>query len=434
MLQVGCQRMIESFLLLLATWLTPALPGGKPIATETSRALLRPPASLKKDVDVAKTPPTVELMVYPGQSYQGGPWSVWGDGTVVDGRYYSTIGDHFAPGNSYVYEYDPRARSLRRVVDVQRVLGLPAGHYTPGKIHGRLERGSDGWLYFSTYRGSEKGATDAFHYQGDWILRHDPETGKTEVVGRPLPGHSIPASVLDPKRMIFYGGTITGKDQPDHVWFFAYDLRKRKLLYAGPGGPHRALILAPSTGRVYYTRGWTGTLMRFDPDAGGPPVTVSENAPTLRAASQETRDGHVYAVSQSGAGGSEATLWALDTKTEKVRVLGPAEVGTRGYITTLDADPSGRYVYYAPGAHGGCADDGTPIVQYDTATGRRKVITFLHPIDTQRLGGKLQGTFSMALDTRGETLFATWNASRQGDTWDSVVLSVVHIPASERAP
>src|SRR5688500_18278278 len=53
----------------------PALPGMQQSVTDKSDELLKPPATLKKDVAVAKTPPTVEFLYYPGQTYAGNPWS-----------------------------------------------------------------------------------------------------------------------------------------------------------------------------------------------------------------------------------------------------------------------------------------------------------------------------------------------------------------------
>ena len=156
-----------------------------------------------------------------------------------------------------------------------KLLDLPQGHYTPGKIHSRLDMGDDGWLYFSTHRGSAKATNDQFHYKGDWILRCDPKTGKSEIVVQgPVPKHCIPTSVLDPKRLIFYGGTAPGSGADDEagVHFFAYDVKHRKRLYAGPNGPSRYMIFAASTGRVYYVPGkddMVGPLLRYDPAQGG---------------------------------------------------------------------------------------------------------------------------------------------------------------------
>ena len=127
-------------------------------------------------------------------------------------------------GGNSVYEYDPEKKSFRQLVDLRKLLNLPDGHYSPGKIHGRLDLGDDGWLYCSTHRGSTTVTTDKYHYQGDWIVRVRPGTGQAEVVARgPVGKHCIPNSVLDPDRLIFYGGTApgAGKDDLNGVMFFA---------------------------------------------------------------------------------------------------------------------------------------------------------------------------------------------------------------------
>ena len=413
----------------------PSLPGGQEVMTDTSDEFLKPPATLRPDVAVAKTPPTIDFLFYPGQRYPGNPWSNWGDSVAANGKYYASIGDHLAPaGNAFVFEYDPATRKMRQLADVRKLLGLADGHYTPGKIHGRLDVGSDGWIYFSTHRGSTRVTTDAFHYEGDWILRCDPASGRAEVVAHgPVPKHCIPCSVLDPQRLIFYGGTApgTGKDS-EGIQFFAYDVKARKNLYSGPNGPARYMMLARSTGRLYFTPGkeGEGALMRFDPAKGGAPEPVGGSI-GLRAATEETPDGFIYTVS-SGQGGAEATIYAFNTKTEQVEALGSAAVGTQSYITSIDADPTGRFLYYVPGAHGGSEKDGSPVVQFDVKTRRKKVIAFLHSFYAAKAGCTLKGTFSSAVDPAGDKLYITWNNSRGSKAWDSCVLTVIHIPASER--
>jgi len=413
----------------------PSLPGGQEVMTDTSDEFLKPPATLRPDVAVAKTPPTVDFLFYPGQTYPGNPWSNWGDSVAANGKYYASIGDHLAPaGNAFVFEYDPATRKMRQLADVRKLLALPDGHYTPGKIHGRLDVGSDGWIYFSTHRGSTRVTTDAFHYEGDWILRCDPASGRAEVVTHgPVPKHCIPCSVLDPQRLIFYGGTApgTGKDG-EGIQFFAYDVKARKNLYSGPNGPARYMMLARSTGRLYFTPGkeGEGALMRFDPAKGGAPEPVGGSI-GLRAATEETPDGFIYTVS-SGQGGADATIYAFNTKTEQVEALGSAAVGTQSYITSIDADPTGRFLYYVPGAHGGSEKDGSPVVQFDVKTRRKKVIAFLHSFYAAKAGCTLKGTFSSAVDPAGDKLYITWNNSRGSKAWDSCVLTVIHIPASER--
>lgn len=423
----------------------PTLPDGKSVVSHTGDEFLKPPETLRKDVSVAKTAPTVDFLYFPGQDYPGNPWSNWGDSVAVNGKYYASIGDHLTvggkgdsangTGTGRVFEYDPEKKSFRQLLDTTKLLQLPTGHYAPGKIHSRLDLGADGWLYCSTHRGSTTVTADKNHYEGDWVLRCDPKTGKSEVVVRgPVPKHCIPCSVLDGERMIFYGGTAAGTDAKDQgVQFFAYDLQAKKVLFCGPGGPARYMILATSTGRVYWTPGkedGVGQLVRYDPTKEGGPVKIDAEL-GVRAATQETKDGKVFTVSKGGKAG-EAMLFAFDTRTEQAEELGPAAVGVNAYITSIDADPTGRYVYYIPGAHGGSEKDNSAVVQFDTKTKRRKVIAFLHPYIQEKCGATLVGTFSSALDPKGDKLYVTWNVNRGGKAWDCCALTVIHIPESER--
>ncbi|MEX0716562.1 MAG: hypothetical protein WD066_08245 [Planctomycetaceae bacterium] len=423
----------------------PRLPGGETVVTDTSPEFLRRPASIKEGVAVAKTAPTVDFLYYPGQNYPGNPWSNWGEGLAADGKFYSSIGDHLAiggraagdhgTGNAFVFEYDPATKSIRQVANVARTLNRPEGHYTPGKIHGRLDMGSDGWLYFATHRGSARATVDRYHYEGDWILRCDPRTGKTEIVAHaPVPKHCIPCTVLDPERMILYGSTAPGADaEAQGIRFFAYDVKNRKLLYSGPDGPARFMILARSNGRVYYVPGRDeGRLMRYDPSAGGAPVEIDASL-GLRAATDETRDGLVYTVSL-GQRAADADVWSFDVKTEQAKKIGTAAVGTQAYVASVSAEPQGRYLYYVPGAHGGSERDGSAIVQFDVKTGRKKVIAFLHPFYQEKYGCALKGTYGTAVSEEGDKLFITWNANRGSRAWDTCALTVIHIPESERQP
>jgi len=413
----------------------PTLPGGKTCVTDQSAEFLKAAATLREGVEIARTAPTVDFLYYPGQDYPGRPWSVWGDGCASGDKYYSAIGDHAAPkGTALLFEYDSTARKFRLLADVRKVLesagAIPAGmNYSPGKIHSRIDLGSDGWLYYSTHRGSPGTTTDQNGYKGDWIFRTHPESGKTEIVAtHPVPKHCIPASVLDPERLIFYGGTAHGKDAPAQgVQFLAFDAREKKVLLATPGGFDRCAIFSRSTGCLY----WSGK--KYDPKTSTIPAS---EAPGVRSATEETPQGIVYGTPSGEASGpshARSELYAFDVKTEKVAWLGSAVVGKQAYITTIDADPTGRYLYYIPGAHGGGPVDGTPVVQFDVKTRKRKVIAFLHPFYANTVGYTLEGTFGSALDPKGEKLYVTWNGQRKGSKgWESCALTVIHIPASER--
>jgi hypothetical protein len=429
----------------------PELPGGAMLATDTSDAFLKAPSHMQDGVEIAKTAPTVDFMYFPGQTYPGHPWSNWGDCVVANGKCYASIGDHYAlprddprrSGTAFVYEYDPKTKAIRTLVDLKKLLKLPDGHYTPGKIHSRLDMGSDGWLYYSTHRGSKTATqVDTYHYKGDYIIRTHPGTGKSEVVAHgPVPNNCMPTSVLDAKRLIFYGGTMGGEDYGAPERFFAYDLKEKKVLYDVPNGPARYIIFAKSTGRIYYvptrSNAMTAPLMRFDPDTGGPPVQINSTL-GLRAATAETPQGLVYTVS-SGQN-ARAMLYAFNTETEKVKKLGDPSVGKESYIATIDADPTGRYLYYIPGAHGGSQNDGSAVVQFDVKTGKKKVIAFLHPFYQKKFGYIPLGTYGSAVSEDGGTLYIAWNGNRGGADkrgrvgFDTCALTVIHIPESERQP
>ena len=62
-----------------------------------SDAFLEPPGELKPGSRIASTAPRVDFLFYPGQTYPGNPWSVWGDGLAIGDTYYSAIGDHRGP-------------------------------------------------------------------------------------------------------------------------------------------------------------------------------------------------------------------------------------------------------------------------------------------------------------------------------------------------
>ena len=83
---------------------------------------------------------------------------------------------------------------------------------------------------------------------------------------------------------------------------------------------------------------------------------------------------------------------------------------------TLDVDPTGRYLYYVLGAHGGSQHDGTPIVQFDVNTKRKKIIAFLHPFYQDKNGYTPLGTFSSAIDPRSSPFPRTgsWRRSAAG--------------------
>ena len=406
----------------------PRLPNGQSVVTERSPEFLKPGPNLRDDIEIARTPPTVDFAFYPEQNYPGNPWSHRSDGIVVGDKYYSSSNDHLAPrGTAHLWEYDADAKQFRLLCDTTKFLESVSAfpvtmNYRPGEMQSRIDLGSDGWLYYATDRGSPTVTDDAHGYLGEWVLRTHPVTRKTEIVSTfPVAKHTLPASVLDPKRMLYYGGTAPGKDSPNQkVQFFVLDVKARKVRLVADDGPTRTLIFSSSTGRVF----WEGKM--YDPETN----TISPaNVPHVRSATRETSQGIVYGTSET-----RADLWAFNVGTGELKQLGSAAVAKQEYIASIDADPSGRYLYYVPGAHGGASGDGTPIVQFDLKTGKRKVLAFLHDLFWDKYDFALDGSFGSALDERGERLFISWDGFRRGQPrgTESAAVTVLHIPVEER--
>jgi hypothetical protein len=408
-------------------WVPPSLPGGKTVVTDTAQAFITPPPFLSPqpaegDYTVAATPPTIDFLYFPGQTYPGSPWSAWGNGCVYEGKYYCGIGDH--AWRARVFEYDPAAKTLRQLLDIKDFLNLPEGTYTPGKLHGFISPDRDGWLYFATTRANPRASTPQYRFTGDWIMRHHPKTGVTENLGQCIGGMlSWPVGLLDSQRMLFYAGS------QQELRLLVFDPLARRVVYLSPPeeGPSRSLLFSRTTGRVYYRTHEVkdGPLRRYDPATNS--VTAIESGIDPRCASAETPRGFIYAIDWAGK------LWRFDVNTEQSEEIGYAPIARTTYTTSLAVDPTGRYLYYCTGGHGGTKNEGTPIVQFDTLTRKKKVIAFLTPFYTDNYGCTLDGTFSMVISADGSTLFTTWNSARQGvKNWDVATMTVIHIPASER--
>lgn len=419
----------------------PTLPEGQRYVVIQGSALLeKGGVSLREGVSIAREAPRVTLHYYDCQTYEGKPWSVWGDGLASDGRYYSAVGDHLSPeGNAWVYSYDPVENQLKALTNVREILKKPSGHYTPGKIHSQLGMGKDGWIYFSTHRGSTRvGLDPKNHFKGDSLFRVHPESLVAEIVAEiPLPMQCLPTGSLDPERMIWYGGSADGLNEKEPQ-FLAYDIEGRKTLYKDDRGPYRAMIITRSTGLLYFHGGEPGKkgksgeapLYRFDPENPVKPVPI-EASVGLRAASPESPEGKVYTIDRD-------EIWEFDVKTEKARSLGGSVVATKDYTTNLDLSADGRFLYYIPGAHGGAEKDGTPVVQYNTQTQEKKILCFLHPAIQKATGYVPIGSFGSALSADGSKLFVTWNGAHDltGEErkvpFRSVAMTMIEIPESER--
>ncbi len=388
--------------------------------------LLRAPGKL--DAAIAKTAPRVDVLVIPDlpDGGRGTLWSSWGDGCVAsNGKYYTSVGDHRGmDGTSRVYEYDPASKSLQLLVDVAKV---QKGH---GKIHAGIHE-HDGALWFATYWGKPREMDFTGEYQGSILLRLEPASGKVENLGAIVPKRGLPASNFDPARGLLYFHAVTtdGGDLQDSL--AVYDVKARRVICSAGGNmTGKRAFLRDLAGRVYFSCR-DGTLGVYGPDQGATAATkirLPEGA-SLRAGAAALKSGPLFGMTGAGR------LFSLDPRTEEVKDLGP-NLADGDYTAVMASSPDGKWVYFVPGAHGSSSRHGTPVVQVDTATGRRKVLAFLHAPVREKLKHHLGGTYSLQVDAAGERLFITFNGAPvsggKQEAFGQPSIVVVHIPASER--
>jgi hypothetical protein len=446
--------------------------GTSRVVEDRSEKMLRAPDAIKpylgKDITVAKEPPAVEFGIVPVKPLffaepppgnHVGPWSNWSQANYYEKtcRFYSAVGDHGAyDAHVYIVEYDPAAKAIHCLPEINAVLGRAKSQFGEGKIHGWLDFYPEGSpsLWFCTYWAKYPEPEEADYatgYDGGHIMSLNIETGDIVDYGVPLKRASWPYHRVDTKRGIMYAVGMFGE-------FLAWDINEQRTLWAGylPDGLtwwNRAIMIDEDTGLVYTTNSFKDDkevrFIKYDParnrffklacqtpldpplKPGTPPRRTQMRAQTRKRGP----DGLFWGVSHDGE------LFSFDPVKEEVTDRGVNWPGKQRYTTSVARSPKGRYVYYLPGAHGMSWADGAPIIQYDTQTGIKKVLAFLHPYYYDKYGYTNGGTFSIALDTEGSRLFVLMNGGfidLQAQTPESAgvfghcSVLLVHIPESER--
>jgi len=399
---------------------------------EPAALFLKTPEGLQGNFTVAREAPAVDFAVFPGQWETKDLWSAWGDSLhASDGKFYASIGDHAAWGTTFVYEVDPSTKKVRLAIDVNKALGLTRQDYAAGKIHAPIIDRGDGWLYVVNYPGTVPGPDS--HYKGDRFFRYEMASGNVESLGVLVPGSG--EAVLEyfgPSNILYGLSEGYGLEVEPRNKFFVYDLEARKFIYHGGPEPGmtRALMLA-ADGRAYYG-GKDKMLMRYDPKEKTVSAT-NQQIPgdgSLRAVSRPASDGVLYALSADGV------VFAFDPESEQITWSARAFTESSHYITTCRLDPTERYLYYVPDAHGSAWKVAAPLIQFDLETKKPKVLAFLNEFFVEEKGYNLGGTYGIALNAEGSQLFICWNGSPVGETrqqgFGLCSAMIVHIPESER--
>jgi hypothetical protein len=428
-------------------------PRAEPVTLKTEEFLQIPPSVAAKlaegkivPFDVAKEPPTVDLAFHD----QLGPdaihrrlWSSWGDICVAsDGRVYCGIGDHGndAGGDArcFLYRWDPAVKKLSQIVDMNRVVPPHPGQPAWSKLHARIEEGPDGKIYFScTLNAGTKAGDPKYGFNdtlpGGQLYRFDPATGNTEDFASLPPRRCTATARLDRARNIWWCNLEV--TDGDALW--GIDLASKKTIYRGAEGSvgfNRAFALLED-GRILFNG--PQTLQLLDPKTGTIQATTAhaEGSPGMRCVTRESRDGHVYGLLQV-----THQLFDYSLAAGNLKLLGPGWLEGE-YTAVCELSPDERFLYYLPGSHGHAWQSGTPVIQYNLKTGRRKVLAFLEAAFEHACDYVPGGSYGMKVSADGATLYVNFNghaadkirpATMKPIGFGLTSFAAIHIPLSER--
>jgi hypothetical protein len=290
---------------------------------------------------------------------------------------------------------------------MNQVIAPKKGQPDWSKVHARIDEGPDGMIYFSCTLNDGNRANQLAYgfndqFPGGQLYQYDPKTQKTVVFANLPPRRCTATSILDRERSIWWCNLEAG---PNALW--GLDLKTRKVVFEAPAGSmgfNRNFALARD-GSIYFN-GANGNNWKCTAAAGkGVSATLSAfpDSPGMRSSTLETKDGQIHGTTQKAG-----QLFRYTRAKDELKLLGPAWL-KGDYVTVCDLSPDERFLYYLPGAHGGGFRTGTPVIQYEIATGRRKVLAFLARAFEQEHGYVPGGTYGVKLSPDGGTLYVNFN-------------------------
>lgn len=447
-------------LMLAACWTAHTPADGIPRdgeAVDCDVQMLVPPGALNgwPDIDVALAPPKLRWSLIQGcdpfPENNQGLWSTWSSSVYAsDGNFYTTVSDHRGvDGSSRVIRYDPRTGSQTVVLDTRALFRHEPGTFGHGKIHGRLAEYPAGSVYIASYWGlpplSAKDPATGDYFAGPipggHLARVDIATGTSEDLGEIFHRDSWLMFATDKRRGILYGRGYDG-----HI--LAYDLKAGKTLFCALPPAQimwdgRTVLVDEDRGVCYGNS--RDRWVRFDPAHGSfalmnartPPNPIHGNGVgenTRGYAKHKLKDGSFLCMT------SEGMMFKFFPEEDRTELLDFN--WTNGmYCPDFAISPDERYVYYTLKDTLGCNSapfqHGSPIVQYDLSTRRKKVLAFLHPYYHDKYGYFFGGSYAATLNGDGSQLFITWNGVIADEipelgAYNNPSLMLVDIPESER--
>jgi len=439
-----------------ASW-PPKLPGtpGGTIAlrsdlflkTPDSIGTLQAKAGTPKFVEfeVAKHVPRVELALHDKLGENAANrrlWSSWGDiARASDGRVYCAIGDHgddLGDARCFLYCWTPGKSSLEQVVDMNQVVPPRKGQPAWSKVHAKIDEGPGHKIYFScTLNDGNRASQERYGFNeslpGGQIYCYDPAAGTTAVFASLPPRRCTATSLFDRERNVWWCNLEAGKGNA--LW--GLNLETKQAVYQGEDGSlgfNRAFTLLKngdilfngekSFSRLNVAKGEVKTLTAAIPDSPG-----------MRCATRQTKSGELFGISHK-----TNQLFKYSPERDELTMLGPSWLAGE-YTAVIELAPDERFLYYLPGAHGKAWQSGTPVIQYDIAAGKRKVLAFLAPAFDKEHQYVPAGTYGIKLSADGSTLFVNFNG-HPGDAirplkmkpigFGLTSFAAIHIPAEER--
>jgi hypothetical protein len=378
-----------------------------------------------------------------------GGFAMWsGFGAVrrgPDGCFYYSIGNHlYYGGNAYMMKYDPMKKDQSVCFETRECLKWRDDQWTDGKIHGNPDIDSSGDMYVPTFSGPRPLAADLrdIEYHGAHILRYNIFSGEVEDLGVPLQGDTwCYSSYSEEMGLMFVAGQAKGM-------VMVYDTRKREMVFGGFPPPDirwwmRCTLIDPQSGKIYSSNvisrdgempmvSWERKNSTFRIlEVCSPTNPISGKGEPLRAhTTSKDADGAYWCFDEFGF------IFKLYMAEGKVEPVGLNWGKAGKYTANLVMSPGGRYLYYLPGAHSRMYEYGTPLVQYDTRNGRKKVLAFLNNYYLDKYGYSPYGAYGIDISEKGDSLFFFTNGlfttREMGSGYGRPAIFHVQIPESER--
>ena len=418
--------------------------------TDTSRDfLVEPDEKATGEFTVAKTPPTVKMRIIPDMEPEyftdledddGAYMIAWANWARVtrsnDNRFYFSVSDHRGKGcHINVYEYSPARNLVDKVFEVGEIVGWTENSLTDGKIHGHMGIMPDGTLWAATHYGVHPDSTWwANGYRGSWLVSYNIYTHETKNWGVPLVGNMLPCFNVDTRRGRLVG---TGANFTVLCW----DCINKSVRFAGypPNGWEwwrRAMLCDLETGKFWTSDGADEEhrLMSFDPefnrferyDVHMPdnPMKEGKRAQMRGYTDEPAADGCFYCATYNGA------MFTFRPEAPDGPEIAPLGVtwDDGDDVLQMVVSPKGRYVYYYPRGYP------APLVQYDTQTGTRKALCWLHDYYFEKYGYWIGSSYGLEISEDGSYIVVCMNGAFQGRdvAYGHPSLYVIEIPESER--